>query len=191
MSRAIVRTPLLAQQETAKYRNVFESVAMLIPARERTNVMIDLLSDYVHDLVLKESTGPKALRKVLELKGLNVLAKLLRNNRDSLADASTIVEKFGIAASTLHRKRGEGSIIAYRPNESIDFLYPMEQFENGAVRDWAKTVVDAVGNGGAAIHLLYVPRVDVRNRNVADLLRETPEVGARYLSGVLKSLTEE
>lgn len=118
--------------------------------------------------------GPSApgLRKILRRKGAELIARLLRQNREHLGTSKVVADRFRLAQSALHRARERGVAIAYRPLGSTEFLFPFEQFDvGGALHVWPRALVSAVGNGAPSLHFLYTKRLSLAGRSFAEALR--------------------
>ena len=74
-------------------------------------------------------------------------------------------------------------MIAYRPTDDAEFIYPLEQFnKTDGVESWAGRIVHAVGNGSPALHFLYTKRASLDFRSFAELLRLGGDEGEHALT---------
>lgn len=163
--------------EFQRFRKLVDAAIDYAPPRKSLRMLEAILSERLRHEFHVVATRPEWMRRSLEHKADVQLLELLKANSDHLGRSSTIRQRFGIALSSLHRDNASGRIIAYRPTEKDDFLYPFEQFANGRVEEWAAEVVGAVGNGGPALHFLYVPRKQLGGRSFAQALREPADSG--------------
>lgn len=181
---------IAASPEYAKFRSAVESVAAFVSPTSVLPMLDELLHEQIQKELSQLSARPEWLRKQLGRRGDAITAELLGGNRDYVAGAAYVCETFGLPRSTLHREKDAGKVIAYRPNKSADFVFPLEQFEKGGVYPWAEGIVDAVGNGAPAIHFLYVPREQLEGLSFGSALRDNQRPDALEVMGAtLKRLT--
>jgi hypothetical protein len=157
----------------------FERVSRLIEAATydlSPERKMEVLMRVLQDLLDRESRVPESLsqllRSALRARGQALLMRLLRENWEHIGSAATVRERFSIANSTLYRAKEKGSVIAFRPPDGSDFLFPLEQFSSNKIAPWAAEVVHAGKNGAPAICFLYVKRRQMRWRSFADGLRD-------------------
>ncbi len=129
--------------------------------------------------------------RTLETRGEAIVEKLIENNRGRIGTISEVQEKFGFSDSDLRKLIGEGRVICYCPKRQTDFLFPLDQFEHGAVRDWAASVVDAIGNGGGAFHFVFVPREDIGGVCLIDVCRQQPIEAEKAIRKAIDRLVKE
>jgi hypothetical protein len=135
----------------------------------------------------KLSARPPWLRTILRNRGDAVLLELLRENWEYLGTSATVRELCHVASSTLHREKDQGAVIAYRPLGSGEFLFPLEQFGEAGTSDWARAVVEAVGNGGPSLHFLYSKRESLGGKSFAQTLR-VPNLKSAAIEHLLKAV---
>lgn len=130
---------------------------------------------------------PEWLRAILLQQGHEVLTRLLKENWEHVGTSKIITELYGVPPSTLHRDKDRGAVIAYRPADTTEFLFPFEQFAAGGIRrDWAGALVSVVGNGAPALQFLYVKRRSLAGRSFAEALRagDSEETNTILLSAI-------
>jgi hypothetical protein len=114
---------------------------------------------------------PADYRQTLDGLGDALMRWLVNANRGHLVGSATVARRFRVPRSALERARHAGRVIAYQPNSASDFVYPVEQFSDEGIADWADDVIRAVENGAPALHLLYVPRESLGGESFAAVLR--------------------
>lgn len=175
--------PIMQSPEYARFRKLVDAAIGYAPPAAALEMLHAVLAEHLQQQIRTVSVRPEWIRGALEQKGDLEILELLKANSDHLGRSSTVQDRFGIPPSTLHRENGAGRAIAYRPTKKDDFLYPLEQFEAGRLKDWPADVIGAVGNGAAALHFLYVPRKQLESRSFAQALREP---GGRDVAALIR-----
>jgi len=166
------KSPGIPAEPYERLQRTIDAVTYGIPSELRVLMVAEYLGEATQFEARKLSTRPAWLRTILRNRGGALVSKLLKDNWEHTGNSAAVREMFGIPPSSLHRFKDEGAVIAYRLDESGDFLFPLEQFIPNGIEDWAQVVVDAVGNGAPALHFLYTKRTSLDGRSFAEALRE-------------------
>jgi hypothetical protein len=67
-----------------------------------------------------------------------------------------------LSKAAVHKAKDEGRILAYQEPGKRFYLFPIFQFEGSAVAPWVPAIIEAIGNGFAAIHFLTVERKSLK-----------------------------
>lgn len=156
--------------DPAKVRTLVDTALDLLTPQSTLAMLDGLLRERVRTEFQRLATTPDWLRGLLESGGDVLALQLLQANWPHVGRTAYVTEKYGIPRSSLHRGKDAG-VIAYRPTDQDDFVFPLEQFGPRTVHPWAATIIQAVGNGSPALHFLYVPRLHLGKQSFAEALR--------------------
>jgi hypothetical protein len=159
----------------AKYselRVVLDSVIQALAPGLKMQVVSRYLGETTVDEYERLVLQPAWLRMALRAKGDALVVKLLKENWEHTGTTAIVRSIYGIPSSTLHREKDRGGVIAYRRSDKGDFVYPLEQFGEDTIHEWAGELVSAVGNGDAALQFLYVKRASLGGKGFAEAFRE-------------------
>ena len=191
-SRSISRAALveagdIPSESYDMLRRTIDAVTHQLTPSLRALMVAEYLGQTTRLEARKLSAHPGWLRMVLRKRGDALVVKLLKDNWEYTGNSASIREQFNIPTSTLHREKDAGHAIAYRPDETGDFLFPLEQFNTNGLQDWASEVVRAVGNGTPALHFLYTKREIMKGKSFAEALRENRSENAHVVELLLKA----
>lgn len=153
------------------FRALIDAAARFIAPKDTLSFLEIILDERIRQEFERLTAQPEWLRFHLHQKGDAILLRLLQANLDHLGSSSVVRDKFRVATSTLHREKDAGRVIAYRPGAQADFVFPLEQFAPDLIQKWPAAIIAAVGNGGPALHFLYVSREQLGHQSFAEALR--------------------
>jgi hypothetical protein len=163
--------------EIKKYPEIsrlFDALIETLTPGHKVDVVAKYLaqtSDDEYQMLLAKPVWSKML---LATRGDAIVIRLLKNNWEHVGTTAMVRMLFGIPSSTLHREKDQGGVIAYRRGIKGEYFYPLEQFAKDTIYEWAKELVNAVGNGAPALQFLYAERASLEGKSFADAFRENP-----------------
>ncbi len=187
----VQREPEVPEQTYTQLRNVINALIGGLPPRVRAL----LVSRYLGETTIEEyrnlNAQPAWLREVLRNSGDALVVRLLKENWEHTGTTAIVRATFGIPSSTLHREKDRGGVIAYRRSDKDDFVFPLEQFAEDIIHDWARELVNAVGNGAAALQFFYAKRASLGGRSFAEAFRADADATVKPFRKSIRRLAAE